>query len=208
MPTRMRGALRRVPWLTLAIVGVAIVVQATPAAAERLVHDRARVAAGEWWRLLTGSLVHLSRAHLVMDLAAFGVAGALVERRGRARHALLCLAALALVGLAVQLLAPALARYAGLSGVAFAVLGLAALDLVVDGGAARWMGVAALAALVVKLALDFARPLPLLLDTGAVAVPVSHAAGLVAALATGALSRRSRITKPAAPPAQRTGAIA
>lgn len=203
--------MRRLPWLTLAVAGVACLVHATPGARGWLVFDRAIVAA-EPWRLATGSLVHWSLSHLLLDLAAFGAGAMLVERRSRARLALLLVVASIGVGASVHLLAPGLARYAGLSGVAYAVLVAAALDLLA-GDETRGVGLAAVAALAAKLWLDVTASAPLLVDAGdVVAAPVAHVAGSVAALALwwcgrnrrrtgGRISRPTRAAAPAPTPA-------
>lgn len=175
--------MRRLPWITLAVAGAAVAVHALPTAGEWLVYDRARVDAGEWWRIASASLVHVSAAHLALDVAAFGVGGAVVERRGRAHFALLCLAAAVAVGVGVHLFAPGLARYAGLSGVAHAALAAWALDALGERGATRWVGAGLLAVVAAKLAIDLSRPAPLFFDAGAdvVAAPASHLAGLLVA---------------------------
>jgi rhomboid family GlyGly-CTERM serine protease len=71
-----------VPWLTLATAALALFLYllAGPAAPE-LVYDRAAVEAGQWWRLLTGHLVHSDVSHLGWDLAGLLVLGWLFERR-------------------------------------------------------------------------------------------------------------------------------
>ena len=204
--------MRRLPWVTLAVAGAAVAVHLVPTAGEWLVYDRARVDAGESWRLATGSLVHVSVAHLALDVAAFGVGGAVMERGGRARFALLCLASLVAVGMSVHLFAPGLARYAGLSGLAYAVLAACALDATAAGGRTRRVGATLAAVVATKLALDVARPAPLFFDgaPGVVAAPVSHAAGVLVAVVAAALaaSRRWLASRPAAcASAARAGAL-
>src|SRR6266545_4224356 len=51
----------------------ALAVQFTPGAAERLEYDRARLAAGEVWRLLTCHFTHWTPWHLLWDLLAVAV---------------------------------------------------------------------------------------------------------------------------------------
>jgi rhomboid family GlyGly-CTERM serine protease len=71
-----------VPWLTLAtaVLALFLYLLAGPAAPE-LVYDRAAVEAGQWWRLLTGHLVHSDASHLGWDLAGLLILGWLFERR-------------------------------------------------------------------------------------------------------------------------------
>lgn len=195
--------MRRLPWLTLGVAGSACLVHALPAARGWLLYDRALVAA-EPWRMATGSLVHWNLSHLLLDLAAFAAGAVLVERRGRAPLALLLAVAAVGVGASVHLLSPALARYAGLSGVAYAVLVAAALDLLAA-PATRGVGLAAVATLAAKLWIDVTASAPLFVDAGdVVAAPVAHLAGSAVAVVLwwrGAFRRPRRAAAPAPMPA-------
>ena len=72
--TRDQGGLRQpwsnLPWFTLLLAGAAVLIYlvAGPAPAG-LLFDRAALANGEVWRLLTGHLVHSDPAHLAWNLA-------------------------------------------------------------------------------------------------------------------------------------------
>lgn len=107
---------RRLPWITLALAGGAWVVFRLgwePA----LQFDRAALARGEFWRLLSGHLCHFGREHLSWDLAVFVGCGAMLEPGPRrSLLALLGVAAIA-VSAAVWGLQPHLVVYRGLSGV-------------------------------------------------------------------------------------------
>jgi rhomboid family GlyGly-CTERM serine protease len=106
-----------VPWLTLATASLALCLffLAGPAAPE-LVYDRAAVEAGQWWRLLTGHLIHSDPSHLGWDLAGLLVLGWLFE----GRFSGLRFSALLLIGImAVDVWlwwGPAPLRYCGMSG--------------------------------------------------------------------------------------------
>lgn len=80
--------------------------------------DRLRIAEGEWWRLLTGNLVHYGGYHLAMNLAALLVCGYLFFVRCSVwfYSGLLLFSGLC-VGLGVYLGTPEFAYYRGLSGV-------------------------------------------------------------------------------------------
>jgi rhomboid family GlyGly-CTERM serine protease len=148
-----------------------------------LVYDRAAVARGQWWRLLSGSLVHFSPLHAALDLGAVLLAGGLLERQRYPRWWRLCLLAAAGGGGAVQWLRPDLRWYGGLSGVAVAMVAALCLDGLGQRSAWGWACAAALALLLAKLAWEFGGG-SLSAAAGAqayVVVPQAHAAGLAAA---------------------------
>lgn len=77
------------PWLTYVVLAVTIVVSATIFLAETqtgnqlfnaLSLDKAQVAKGEYWRLLTTTLVHVSWLHLGFNMYALWLVGPLVEQ--------------------------------------------------------------------------------------------------------------------------------
>ncbi len=108
---------------TLGLALAALAAYLLPGAAERLVYDRQAILAGEIWRLLTGHLVHFSAAHLWANLAAVGVAGLMIARRGYAGLPLLWVVSALCISLGLLLLKPQMAFYGGLSGVATAGVG-------------------------------------------------------------------------------------
>jgi rhomboid family GlyGly-CTERM serine protease len=79
--------------------------------------DGAAIRAGEWWRVLTGSLVHWSPQHFFLDGAAFLVAGLLGERCYHGLYPWLLLFTALAVGVAGLWCLPEDARMRGLSGV-------------------------------------------------------------------------------------------
>ncbi|ABC80808.1 rhombosortase [Anaeromyxobacter dehalogenans] len=198
--------MRPFPWVTAAVLSLALGAYLEPALGELLILDRARVASGEAWRVLTGSLVHFSASHLAVDALAFGVAGAMLERRGRARFATLTLASALAVGLAVLWLQPSLQRYAGLSGMAYAAIVALALVGLREPGPMPTLSGLALAACVAKLAWELSTGRMLLAGAppGVVAVPLAHLAGAIAAVAvTGAGGRLGAARPVAGRPAAR-----
>lgn len=185
---------RRFPWITAAVLALALGAYLVPALGDLLILDRARVAGGEWWRVLTGSVVHFSPSHLAADAIAFGVAGAMLERRGRAAMAALTLASALGVGVAVLVLQPSLERYAGLSGMAYAAIVALALVGLREPGTMAVLSGAALVGCIAKLAWELSTGRMLLADAppGVVSVPLAHLAGAIVALADLALSRHGR----------------
>lgn len=145
----------------------------------------------EPWRWWTAAFVHLSLGHLAANLVGVAVVGffgmmAPCNRRDAAAWA----AAWPLTHL-MLMAQPALAHYAGLSGVLHAGVGVAAFGLVVRGrGHPRLIGAAVLAGACIKVLLE--RPW-----AGAVQhwpgweipiAPLAHAAGLAAGLACAAVA--------------------
>jgi len=169
------------PWLTLAVIGLAVVVSAVPVLSQWLVFDRAAIIDGQWWRLITGNWVHFSTDHVLADGIAVGVAGALIERREGMRLVWLYAAAAGVVGVAVFLLAPAVAQYGGLSGVACGVVGYLALNEIKRSSIRRWLPILVLALLVAKVEWEYATGRALFVNThdGMVVLPLAHVAGLL-----------------------------
>lgn len=93
--------------------------------------DPAGIAAGEWWRLLSGHLVHLGVPHVLLNVAALLLLWWLVGSGLSVAGWLLVIASsLACIDLGLWFLDPALSWYVGLSGL---LHGLFAAGLV-----ARW----------------------------------------------------------------------
>lgn len=106
-------------WLTLSLAGVMLVLGWFSSSDNNLLElDRLRIAEGEWWRLLSGNLVHYGFYHLLMNLAALLVCGYVFFLRcnlwlygGLLLFSGLC------VGLGVYWGTPEFMVYRGLSGV-------------------------------------------------------------------------------------------
>jgi rhomboid family GlyGly-CTERM serine protease len=186
VPRRRDGApVRRDPWVAVAVVAAlgALAGWLLPAAA---IDWQPALAWRQPWRWWTAAFVHWSPLHLAANLAG----AVLVGTFGRAaqvppRVALAWLAAWPLAQLAL-LAQPALAHYGGLSGVLHAGVAAAACWLAAaQRGRRRAIGVAVLAALAAKVALERPWAAPLTHPPGwdiAVA-PLAHAAGALAGLA-------------------------
>lgn len=127
-----------------------------PALAEALIYDRARIARGECWRLLTGHWVHYSAAHLVADGLTL-LSGAVLVAAGRTRTWLRTLALTSVAVPAVMWqLAPSFGQYAGISALAMATWAHVGVALTVGPGKRRIAGPMILAVLGAKLALELA----------------------------------------------------
>ena len=113
------------PSLWLAI-GAALV-HAVAGAAAPLELDRTALAAGEWWRLLSGHFVHWTTAQLFWDGVVFAALGGLCWREDPRLFWRTVLGSAAAVSAAVLLLQPEIHHYRGLSGIdagLFAALGV------------------------------------------------------------------------------------
>ena len=184
MAAQTRLSTTRLPVRTLAISAAALLVHFVPGLGPLLIYDRTAIAHGELWRLLTGNLVHLSDLHLAFDLAAFLIAGAIIEQRGYRHFMTLCVSTAALIGVAIYWFEPALQFYAGLSGVVTAAVVYLCLQGITEQGSWRWLCAATLAGLSVKLWIELVSGKSLLMFVGTgnfVPVPLSHLTGSVAA---------------------------
>lgn len=180
--------IRSLPLHTIALAALALLAWASPSLSALLVYDRSLVERGELWRIATSAFVHWSPRHLALDLAVVAAAGAVLERRIGSRVLGVVGIAALVSGAAVHLAPSRLDRYAGLSGVACALVALVAMGGARDARLDPWQrGVCltTLAALVTKLGLElivdealFAADTP-----GIVVATGSHAAGLAVGFA-------------------------
>jgi len=150
--TRLTGM--RPPLWTLLICAGAALIFGLPALRPILIYDRSAIAHGELWRLVTGNLVHLSTAHLGCDLAAFFIAGAIIEVRGYRGFPVMCLTAGTFIGIVLYCAEPAMYYFAGLSGVAMAAVTFLCLHGLTEKGAWHWLCAAVLAGVTAKVGLE------------------------------------------------------
>jgi len=100
---------------------------AGPGLTQILRYDRAAVAAGEWWRLLSGNFVHLGYWHLLLNVLSLALLVLLCPER---LSPLEWVRRLVVIGVGMSLclyfLKPSLPTYVGLSGLIYGlfVLGL------------------------------------------------------------------------------------
>jgi len=171
----------RFPWVTGGIVAACAAASSLPGGGESLQYDRARVAAGEVWRLLTCQMVHWTARMAIADLAVLFALGLWLESGGRRRGLLFALGLGALlVAVGVQLLRPDLALYRGSSGLASALFVLTALEAMRPPArhAARLLAACALVLFAAKVAWETAGGRPLfagVLSDGVAAIPLVHA---------------------------------
>ena len=181
-----RGGLR-LPWLTLllGLVTAALFVLAGPAP-ELWLYDRAAIARGEVWRLVTGHLAHSDAVHLAWNLGAFLILGAIAEGALRLRpvgYLGLLLAAALAIDAWLWWIEPQIVRYCGLSGLLNGLLAALALALWRRSGSPLCLLL--LAGDLAKIGLEAWLGGALLPTSGAawVSVPGAHLAGLAAGAA-------------------------
>lgn len=86
-------------------------------------YDRELVAAGEWWRLLSGNFVHLGLGHLLLDVTGLALLLLFFRDVFAPRDwALASLAGALVVGAGLWFLNPQVANYVGISGVLHTLL--------------------------------------------------------------------------------------
>jgi rhomboid family GlyGly-CTERM serine protease len=158
--TRPR-TLPKLAWLVPAVLALAALglLLAGDAGREALRFDRSGIAAGEFWRLLSGHLVHLGSSHTLLNLAGLVLVWFLVGRAfGWTQWLWIIAGSMAAIDLGLWFGAPSLQWYVGLSGL---LHGMLAAGIVA--GLATRSGEAVVLAVVVagKLAWEqLAGPLP------------------------------------------------
>ncbi|MGH7955788.1 MAG: rhombosortase [Opitutaceae bacterium] len=121
----------RLPLPTLVLAAIAIGVHLLPpAATATLQFERTALAAGEWWRLVTGHLTHFDTNHLAWDVGALIVLGTICESASRVRTALALGVASLTISATVWMFQPQFETYRGLSGLDSALFGLFASTLI------------------------------------------------------------------------------
>lgn len=166
-------ALRSASRIVLPLVVVGLVLALAVGAALRpgwfdaLRYDRAAVAAGQAWRLVTAHLVHLNAEHAALNAAGLAIVAWIFSGTlGPKRQAVALAAAAASVDMGLFFVHPEIASYAGLSGALHGLFAAGAMawaldvdgDLSLPDGVSRrtrhlW-GIALLLGLVAKLALE------------------------------------------------------
>lgn len=186
--------MKRFPWLTVTLAALCMAVSLADGRA--LEYERARVEAGEVWRLLTGQMAHWTARMAAFDLGMLLGLGIWLEVRGDRRilGASLALGAV-LTAVAVHALSPELLAYRGSSGVASTLFVLAALRVADSPDPwPRALAVAAVALFLAKAAFEslagqtlFAGPLP----EGVRVVPLVHLLGGCGGLAASVRGRNT-----------------
>lgn len=146
----------RPPAIVLLVALATLVIQAVPAWRESLLYDRAPLAAGEWWRLWTGHLVHFGWPHFVVDAGLLLIVGWFAQVRHPRFTGFAWVLMPLFISACMYWLEPGMVRYAGLSAFNLGLL----LYVAVQGwrrDRADWFWPAVIAAYVAELAWEHFR---------------------------------------------------
>ena len=126
-PTSPAGR-RRLPWACVAAAAAALLIQLNPTWRGALLYDRTALAAGQFWRVWTGHLVHFGWPHFIADTGLLLILGWLLAAR-QAHFTHLALGAMPVfISAVLYWLDPTMARYGGLSAVDLGLLVFLALQ--------------------------------------------------------------------------------
>lgn len=116
-------------WLVGLLAAVLVLLWFTGESGRELLrYERSAVLQGQYWRLLTGHLVHGSGQHLLLNAVGLALMAALFPREYSLRAWLLILgSSIATIDLGFVLLEPQLEWYVGLSGVLHGALAAGAI---------------------------------------------------------------------------------
>ncbi|MBI3268472.1 MAG: rhombosortase [Planctomycetes bacterium] len=198
--TNAWARLREIPYVSLLLAAAAGALFLAPAATAALQFERAALAAGQAWRILTCHWTHFNLDQLVWNALPFAFLGGLCEREDRRRF-LACLAGSALLlPLAVYAFVPTVKLYRGLSGVDSALFALLSASILREKVAARsWGWVVACACVLAgffgKVVFEMATGATFFVDSaaaGMVPLPLVHVLGAAIGILAGVPNRRSR----------------
>jgi rhomboid family GlyGly-CTERM serine protease len=181
---RGRRGWRDLPLISIFLGLAAFVIYFFPEAAAYLQYDRQALAAGEWWRAVTGHWTHWSWDHLIWDALVFTGLGAACERYGRKKLMAFLIGSVLLVPAVVWVFLPDMNIYRGLSGLDAGLFIM--LAFLMTGESIReghWSGVAVLslasAAFLAKVGYEmtYGRAVFVRTDGLFTPVPIAHLAG-------------------------------
>jgi rhomboid family GlyGly-CTERM serine protease len=108
-------------------------------ATQWLRYDRDAILHGQWWRVITGNIVHLGWPHLLLNLAGLILVWLLFRPTLTTRNwSLVTLASAAAVGGGLLLFDPALHWYVGLSGVLHGLFAAGLVTALYAGNRGDW----------------------------------------------------------------------
>lgn len=202
------GGAGQMPYVSLLLVSFAVVIYFIPDATHWLQYERAAVARGEIWRLLTGHWTHGGFEHLFWDALMFVVLGALCEGIYRRAFVACVLGSAMAIAFLLWVFLPELDIYRGLSGIdsaLFVLLAVTVLRAKLRAREWRWAAATAgfLLLFVAKITFEFGTGATVFVDSAAAGmtpVPLAHVAGMVVGVAVAvavALGRQRAARQPA-----------
>ena len=181
----LRAVATRVPCVSLLLSAVAVVLYFLPDVVGDVQYDRAALATGQLWRVVTCHLTHWSLDHLVWDVGALIVLGTLCEVAHR-RAFTCCVAVSAVwIPLALWICLPDVSTYRGLSGIDAAAFVLLAVTILGESLAVRQLRWAAACTIVLlaftgKVCYECVTDATLFVDSAAAGmtpIPLAHVVG-------------------------------
>ena len=150
MPDQSPQSALRVHALPLFLVGLSILLAIVGKGATNLLrYDREGILHGQWWRLVSGNLVHLGWPHLLLNLAGLILVWLLFRQTLTTRSWIVVTVASAFaVGVGLLSFDPALEWYVGLSGVLHGLFAAGVIAGLFGGNRGDWL---LLALIVVKI---------------------------------------------------------
>ncbi len=200
----IRTAARRTACVSLLLGVMAVVIYLVPNIAQHLQYDTTAIASGELWRVVTCHITHWSLDHLVWDVGALLVLGALSEVPYRRAFAWCVTVSTLLIPLAVWMLMPELNAYRGLSGIDSALFVLLAVMMLGESLTARQYGWTALCTTVLlafagKVGYEYIAETTLFVNSAEadmIPIPLAHVVGgLVGGACAAYASLASRETR-------------
>lgn len=170
--------------LTLFVVCVSIAAYCFPRFSDWLVYDRQAILIGEFWRLLTASLVHFSPSHMFWNVLVFCAAGWAIEAEGFPGFRLVCVFSAVMPGITFLVALPELQRYGGLSGPATGAVAYFCLSNVLKTKKNRVIWTAILVGTGAKIVAEIIMDAPLFVRTETVpfqVLPSAHMIGYLGA---------------------------
>lgn len=168
---------------TFFIVVLAFIVFVNDSLFNLLIFTRESIIDGEFWRIITGNLVHFSIYHISFNLLAFGATGWIIEQKGYPGYLSLILFSAISIGLSVFIFQPKIELYGGLSGIVHATMVYVALFGLKEKGVWRQISISFLVLVFLKLGQELVTNSALVYnDTTYVIVPLSHLTGVIVAI--------------------------
>lgn len=184
---------RRLPVVTMLLVGGGLLAALRPGWSSWLVYDRSAILSGQIWRMFTGHWVHFSMSHLFYDMLALGVAGWIIESKGLPHFGWLCLLAPWFISAVLLLCEPRLNTFGGLSALATAAIVYLVLFGLHEASPWRWICLAALLAFVVKIVFELLTGRMMFASMGNASVAVSVTSHIAGGLAAAMFYGQNRI---------------